>query len=147
VLSLHRFIINDSYHADLVLVHPPHVLAVAALVLALGQPTAGAVSPQDAAIFIAGLNMPMPAVAAAVQELLALYARWARVRDDAVGGDSASPGLIGSARGAVGAVPGTGASVSSAQLAGILANMRERHFTNFGALLVNKRLERAAAAG
>jgi hypothetical protein len=75
VLSPCRFIINDSYHVDLVLVHSPHVLAIAALVLALGQLAGGEGLQRDAAGFLAGLNMLMPAVSAAARAVRPLGAR------------------------------------------------------------------------
>jgi cyclin C len=162
-MALCRFIINDSYRSDVCLLHPPHLVAIAALVLAVSQHSetreayspdaAGASAPRDIVGFLAGLNVSMPAVTSAVQDLLALYAVWARVRDE--GGADLSPGLAlaGSARGALAgrsASPAamSGAGVTSAQLAAIAAAMRERWFARLGAVMgQDKRLSRTFAAG
>jgi len=97
-LQLAWFVLNDTYRGDLCLAHAPHVLAVAALHVALAlapvptSSTAGRRSSRrqskgrapelDPVTFLAGLRIGTGAVAAAVQEVISLYALWARLRDD-----------------------------------------------------------------
>ncbi|KAH9936899.1 cyclin-like protein [Epithele typhae] len=97
-----RFIINDTYRSELCLLHPPHIIAVAAiyLVLVFHIPTRTAI--QAAASSHAahasgggpatattrhhrlhgGLNVNMSLVATVAQEIIALYALWDRYSED-----------------------------------------------------------------
>ncbi|EIW81820.1 cyclin-like protein [Coniophora puteana RWD-64-598 SS2] len=124
-LQLAWSVINDTYRSDLPLLYPPHLLAIAALYLALvlDGPTrerieAQASQPQDATHgdstprrssrqarqtsvhtlsqsdenqespspieFFANLNVSMPLITTIAQEMLVLYKRMERYRDDAV---------------------------------------------------------------
>lgn len=68
-------IINDSYKTDLVLVYPPHVIAVAALFLSRVVDQ-GNQSDSQAQQWFAGLNVDMTDVLQVVSELVALYEIW-----------------------------------------------------------------------
>lgn len=103
-IQLAWLIINDSYRADtLCLVYPPHLVAIAALQLALvlhadtrrlalGGDDAPRRSSRtrrahttraaDAVAFLAGLSVNMREVAAITQEMLALYRLWAKFKDE-----------------------------------------------------------------
>ncbi|GLB33231.1 putative cyclin family protein [Lyophyllum shimeji] len=107
------FIINDTYRSDLCLLHPPHIIAIAALYLTfiLNGPTRSAVlpdlpsasaptprrstrqeqskkpppPPQDPIAFFAGLNVSLPLIATVAQEIISLYTLWERYKE---GGES-----------------------------------------------------------
>lgn len=105
-IQLAWFIINDTYRTDtLCLVYPPHMIAVAAVLLALvlhsdtrRMATASAAAETtptprrssrksktrapDPVAFLAGLNVNMREIAAITQEMLALYRLWAKFKDD-----------------------------------------------------------------
>ncbi|QRV87557.1 RNA polymerase II holoenzyme cyclin-like subunit [Ceratobasidium sp. AG-Ba] len=96
-VSMAWFVINDTYRTDLCLIHPPWILAVAAIYLAmvlhnntrnkLAQVSKPSVNPygptkyplasQNKWIqFLAGINVSLPEVATIVQEMVTLYALW-----------------------------------------------------------------------
>ncbi|KAG5645287.1 hypothetical protein DXG03_006589 [Asterophora parasitica] len=102
------FIINDTYRSDLCLIHPPYLIAIAAIYLTfvLHVPTRQTVPPslpaapqprrssrqahhasdepkkqQDPIGFFAGLNVSLPLIATVAQEILSLYALWERYKE------------------------------------------------------------------
>ena len=111
-------ILNDTYRGNLCLLYPPHLLAVAAIYLALifhapsretvfehadtessrqGQPRRSSRNSevskksQDPIAFLADLNVSLPLIATIAQEILALYALWDRYKDDNLPDVSARP--------------------------------------------------------
>jgi cyclin-C len=145
-LFLFRFIINDTYRSDLCLIHPPHIIAIAALYVAIithedtkctvlpqlskrlggssapAQPSNTTSTPTPSATgvrrssrhanqtqtqsqslpepkrkvhkdpidFLAGLNVSVPLIATVIQEILSLYALWARYKEDSAAQGSSS---------------------------------------------------------
>ncbi|CAE6525159.1 unnamed protein product [Rhizoctonia solani] len=101
------FLINDTYRTDLCLVHPPWIIAVASLYLALVlhnttrtkltpsskptlNPISGAVKYPSAAQnpyikFLAGLNVSLPEVATVAQEMISVYALWDQLGEGSTG--------------------------------------------------------------
>ncbi|KAF8681402.1 cyclin family [Rhizoctonia solani] len=101
------FLINDTYRTDLCLIHPPWIIAVAALYLALVlhnttrnkltvsskpnvNPMTGAVKYPAAAQnpyirFLAGLNVSLPEVATVAQEMISIYALWDQLGEGSAG--------------------------------------------------------------
>jgi cyclin C len=94
----HRFIINDTYRSDIPLIHPPHLIAMTALFLALSQQFSSKVESTgntnamdsnqpnqsgstDIVGFLAGLNVSMTAVSNVAQDIIALYTIWDKYRD------------------------------------------------------------------
>ena len=101
-----RFVINDTFRSSLCVVHPPHLIAIAAIWLAFSlhppvstdDSTSLAAGPAahtrrqsapdppshktiaggktDAISFLASLNVSMPLVLEIVQEVIALYELW-----------------------------------------------------------------------
>lgn len=85
LLQMTWFVANDLYRTDLPLLHPPYVLAIVCLYLALVLlpsssdliQTALAGTHSSALVtFLAGLNVSMPLVTQVAQEMLAQYALW-----------------------------------------------------------------------
>jgi cyclin C len=129
-----RFIINDTYRSDIPLVHPPYLVAISALFLAVSQPTStrsgihglsssisdvAEATPisTDIVGFLAGLNVSMAAVATVIQDIFAMYVLWDRYKEDDSNASNALPGFGGSARGAL-ATPGQVGSIRGSPLAG-----------------------------
>jgi len=105
VMQIAWLIINDSYRSDLCLLYPPHLIAIAAVYLALlfhkstrqnilSAPgrrssrhsiggTESSKRIDDPISFLAGLNVPIPRVATIIQEFISLYALWARFKEEA----------------------------------------------------------------
>lgn len=94
--------INDTFRSSLSLIHPPHLIALAAIYLAFSmhppEPSAPAVpSPRkssrvdiaageknpggqtDAITFLASLNVELPLILEIVQEIISLYELWNRL--------------------------------------------------------------------
>ncbi|KAH7343890.1 cyclin-like protein [Rhizoctonia solani] len=101
------FLINDTYRTDLCLIHPPWIIAVASLYLALVlhnttrtkltpsskpslNPVSGAIK-YPAAVqnpyikFLAGLNVSLPEVATVAQEMISVYALWDQLGEGSTG--------------------------------------------------------------
>ncbi|KIY43058.1 C/H/G cyclin [Fistulina hepatica ATCC 64428] len=102
------FIINDTYRSDICILHEPHLLAIAAIYLALvlhpqtcealearlreAPPTAQQQrrpsqsskrnAARDPIAFLAGLNVSFPRVSTIVQEIVSMYSRWDRYKED-----------------------------------------------------------------
>jgi cyclin C len=105
----HRFLINDTYRTDLCLIHPPWIIAIASLYLALvlhnqtrakltpsckpspNPASGGGGSKYPGAAqnkyvqFLAGLNVSLPEVATVAQEMVALYALWDQLGEGSAG--------------------------------------------------------------
>ncbi|KDN40827.1 hypothetical protein RSAG8_07845, partial [Rhizoctonia solani AG-8 WAC10335] len=101
------FLINDTYRTDLCLIHPPWIIAVASLYLALVlhnttrtkltpsskpnlNPVSGAIKYPAAAQnpyikFLAGLNVSLPEVATVAQEMISVYALWDQLGEGSTG--------------------------------------------------------------
>ncbi|WFD03137.1 RNA polymerase II holoenzyme cyclin-like subunit [Malassezia obtusa] len=113
LLQMAWFIANDLYRTDLPLQHPPYVLAIACLYLALvllptsaehiqtvlARDAASASAPPAAIVaFLGGLNVSLPLVASVVQDLLSYYELWHELhRPEADGAPSLlqdAPGLF-----------------------------------------------------
>lgn len=95
LLQLCWLVVNDMYRTSLVLEHPPYLLAVGALYVALvlHAPTASHLpaatpaaslalpaAPLHLIEFLAGLNVSMPLVAEIVQVMLSHYTLWRELR-------------------------------------------------------------------
>ncbi|KZV94261.1 C/H/G cyclin [Exidia glandulosa HHB12029] len=109
-IQLAWFIINDTYRSDtLCLVYPPHMIAIAAIHVAIvlhadtrKQPAPRRSSRRsnpsprstDAVAFLAGLNVNMSEIATIMQDMLGLYKLWSMFSDDApdAKGVGGSPG-------------------------------------------------------
>jgi len=107
-----RLIINDTYRTDVCLKHPPFVIAIAAIYLALvnhdccSQSSPPATTPlvniratrrtsnpgssgghgPDPVTFLAKLNVSMSSIASIAQEMISLYSLWSRYSDDSGSG-------------------------------------------------------------
>ncbi|KAF8189735.1 cyclin-like protein [Pholiota molesta] len=97
-------IINDTYRSQLCLLHPPHLIAIAAIYLTfilhpqhgpsrphhpntkprkpLMPPPANHGKHHDPIAFLADLNVSLPVVAVIAQEILAMYTMWDRYKED-----------------------------------------------------------------
>ncbi|CAA7263927.1 unnamed protein product [Cyclocybe aegerita] len=198
-------IINDTYRSQLCLLHPPHLIAVAAIYLTFilhptGQPVptqksdqdhakdadpeepTGASQPrrssrqasntcsqrgfleedQDPVAFLAHLNVSLPAVASIAQDIISLYALWDRYKEDISpeasklncelvdSSGTTSTWAKASGNSSLGqAVDHDAGYVTPAILSSVLQRIRERKWVDAtrGSVAVNKRLQRALAAG
>ncbi|VDB87138.1 unnamed protein product [Peniophora sp. CBMAI 1063] len=108
------FVINDTYRSELCLLYPPHLIAVAAIYVALilhpktrqaiqhpPAPTASSSTrrssrqtraSQDYVQWLAGLNVSHTLVANITQEIISLYALWGRYREPDPEEDSSARG-------------------------------------------------------
>lgn len=89
-----RFVVNDTFRSSLCLIHPPHLIALAAIYLAfsLHPPTATAPAPSsklsaggktDAITFLSSLAVDQTLVLEIVQEVISLYELWNALEVDA----------------------------------------------------------------
>ncbi|KAH7104661.1 cyclin-like protein [Auriculariales sp. MPI-PUGE-AT-0066] len=168
-IQLAWFIINDTYRSDLIcLVHPPHLIAVAALHLALvfnsetrkqclapdsvprrssrsrkapmaTSSNATATRTVDIVGFLAGLNVNMREVAVIMQEIVGLYKLWSSFKDDTSEADT-------------GTVASDGQQYTTRELVDLLNSIRERrerevaHPATGRPVPPTKMLERASAS-
>ncbi|KPV77259.1 uncharacterized protein RHOBADRAFT_12067 [Rhodotorula graminis WP1] len=130
-LQMAWFIINDTFRSSLCLVHPPHLIAVAAVYLAFAlhppasassqilaspttpdDPAGGVVGPgghTDPITFLASLQVDTSLVLEIVQEIVSLYELWAQLE----AGPSSSGN--GSSAGPAAAAMGVGSSSTSSR--------------------------------
>ncbi|KAL6066501.1 RNA polymerase II holoenzyme cyclin-like subunit [Balamuthia mandrillaris] len=74
------YIVNDVYRTDLALMHPPHIIALATILMAAtAQNRTAALRP-----WFAGLNVDMEEVWRVINTILQLYTVWYEMRDDEV---------------------------------------------------------------
>lgn len=111
-LRIHRSIINDTYRSQLCLLHPPHLIAIAAIYLSFIIHPPVRPEPQvsddveahrhprrssrqasnhskkthhqaqDPITFLAELNVSLPLVASISQEIISLYTLWDQYKED-----------------------------------------------------------------
>ena len=119
-LQMAWFVLNDTFRSSLCLVHPPHLVALAAVYLALslhpppalltamgrdapvpaGTKSAPAGGKTDPVTFLSRLDIDHSLILEIVQELVSLYELWHRLE---VAPDSAVAGRMGSRAAAGGA--------------------------------------------
>ncbi|KAF8607701.1 C/H/G cyclin, partial [Ceratobasidium sp. AG-I] len=164
------FLINDTYRTDLCLIHPPWIIAVAAIYLALVlhnqtrakltppskpsvNPTGGGSKHSAAAQnkyirFLAGLNVSLPEVATVAQEMISLYALWDQLGE---GGGSGSEAGAAVTEAGMREMEPRRRVMTEREIVQLVIKMRaEReldaaHPSNGMPVAVDKRLERAQA--
>ena len=114
--------INDTYRSELCLLYPPHLIAVAAIYMALilhpktrqavQNPVASSSNsssrrsarqtrpPQDYVEWLAGLNVSHVLVATITQEIISLYELWGRYREPDPEEDNSARGSFGRSKAA-----------------------------------------------
>jgi len=105
VMQIAWLVINDSYRSDLCLLYPPHLIAIAAVYLAIlfhkstrqnvlstpgrrssrhnGNSTDNSKRSDDPISFLAGLNVSISHIATIIQEFISLYGLWSRFKEEA----------------------------------------------------------------
>lgn len=126
--------INDTYRSSLILVYPPHLIALAAIYLGLAlHPPSTSAAPSavtggktDAITFLASLAVDHSIILEIVQEILALYELWNALESPSAA-PSSSPAPSSAAAGgrlAPGAQPRSGAATPNNNAGGAGADER-----------------------
>lgn len=133
-LQMAWFVINDTYRSSLILVYPPHLIALAAIYLGLAlHPPSTSAAPSavtggktDAITFLASLAVDHSIILEIVQEILALYELWNALESPSAA-PSSSPAPSSAAAGgrlAPGAQPRSGAATPNNNAGGAGADER-----------------------